>query len=411
MTGRTSTASARPCASRSTTGWWPRRPIRRRMRRRGAAGRSGADDLVSVSCPSTTFCDAVTADGATAFSTDPGSATAMWFPRQAPVPPAPATGSVQAIACASSSLCIFGDRMATIFATTNPANDLPTWTNTPIGGAALTDVACPAPTLCIAAAEDLKTASSANAGAASPVWSTPAASGICELNCLSTTFCIGFDTGAVATSTSPPAAWGAPVPIGTAAGPHRRVVRAHPDGVRGGGHGRPGDARRRRAGELGSADGRRHGGGRPDADGDRGDVVGGAGAYVSVDALRRWRQRLRGDRRCDRGDVRGRGRRRDAYAAGAGDGDERRWDGEGRLGGDRGGADASGAGRRAVGAAGPGPSARRRPARRRRQRSISTSSSGGCAGRWRPPARRRSSPTCVRARGSPARSRRCRPGG
>ena len=177
-----------------------------------------AGDLVSVSCPSTSFCDAVTADGSTAFSTDPGSATAMWFPRQNPVAPAPATGSVQAIACASSSLCIFGDQSATVFATTNPASDLPTWTNTPIGGAALTDVACPAPTLCIAAAADLKTASSANAGAATPVWSAPAASGISELGCLSTTFCVGFDDGAVATSISPPAAWSAPVPIGSGPG-------------------------------------------------------------------------------------------------------------------------------------------------------------------------------------------------
>ena len=115
-------------------------------------------------------------------------------------------------ACASSAT-----RPATVFATTNPASDSPPDLDEhPDRWRGAHRCRVPGARRCASPRQaDLKTASSANAGAApAGLGRAGRRAGSASSVACRQTFCVGFGDGAVATSISPPAAWSAPVPIG-----------------------------------------------------------------------------------------------------------------------------------------------------------------------------------------------------
>lgn len=179
----------------------------------GAAGAWIADALghggiVSVTCPTTSFCLATTSGGVLT-TTDPLGGPGAWT--FAPVDPGHFLG---AASCASASLCAIYDYEGNIVTSTDPAGGSATWTVTPVDPAgasplsSLSAVSCPTESLCVATDTGGNVFVSDNPGSASPAWSASKLDSepLYALSCPQASFCAATDrNGDVLTSTDPAA--------------------------------------------------------------------------------------------------------------------------------------------------------------------------------------------------------------
>jgi len=151
-----------PAASKWTVRQLPPQPIR---------GSSSTDQVVlyAVSCPSKSLCVATGALDTVAFSQTPTAGADRWHvvnplydePKQScleeeGVPAASCSyprGSIDAISCASESLCLAVGYEGSVFASTDPTGGANAWSVSDVnegGGAThLTAVSCPSPALCV----------------------------------------------------------------------------------------------------------------------------------------------------------------------------------------------------------------------------------------------------------------------
>jgi len=82
-----------------------------------SSGRRGVTGLVSVSCPTTTFCAAVSYTGDIVTTTHPSSLASDWTVAAIPPP-----SRFSAISCTSPTLCVAVDYDGQIHVSTSPAS-------------------------------------------------------------------------------------------------------------------------------------------------------------------------------------------------------------------------------------------------------------------------------------------------
>jgi hypothetical protein len=168
--------------------------------------------LVSVSCPTTSFCAAVDWDKIVT-STDPTGGASAWTVTSAPV------DWLTSISCPSANLCVVGtdgDDQG-LLTSTDPTGGTSAWTFSSMYGDYFTSMSCPSVNLCVALVSSGVWTSSDPAGGASTWTATVSDLGsptgdFSELSCPTTMFCAAVDThGNAVTSTNPvdPAAWSA----------------------------------------------------------------------------------------------------------------------------------------------------------------------------------------------------------
>ena len=133
-----------------------------------APGDALGPPLSGVSCPTDSLCVAVGGFDTLAFSQAPTGPVANWHVVNPSYPVGPGKtcvegephcptpgGRLQAVSCASQSLCVAVSYEGFVYASTEPTGGAGAWTptviNDPLGGAThLTAVSCPSPTLCVA---------------------------------------------------------------------------------------------------------------------------------------------------------------------------------------------------------------------------------------------------------------------
>jgi hypothetical protein len=178
---------------------------------------SGA--LQSVSCASVSLCALTTYDGWIFVSTDPAGGSAAWMPVNVNGKGQRGSTHLTSISCPSPSFCAAvsggfknanGGRVLT---STNPTAGQ--WQTAQIGEELdLRSIACGTPTLCVAAARGGQLFISTNPTGGSGSWRSvaiPAGSGDLEgASCLATVLCaVGNMTGNILTTTNPSAGAGA----------------------------------------------------------------------------------------------------------------------------------------------------------------------------------------------------------
>jgi WD40 repeat protein len=174
---------------------------------------SGADDVVSVSCPSVSLCVAVTDAGEVVTSTDPTGGASAWketpidrgnTPFGAPTP--------YAVSCPSVRLCVVVDWPGRVLATTDPTGGANAWSKATIEpGATLNAVSCPSVSLCIAGDNTGNILTSADPTGGERAWAIAPADqggrptpGLRAISCPSVSLCVAGDTnGEILTSTDP----------------------------------------------------------------------------------------------------------------------------------------------------------------------------------------------------------------
>jgi hypothetical protein len=105
-------------------------------------------DLRSISCGTPSLCVAVAKEGRLLASTEPTGGAGTWRPVTTPAGP----GDYEGASCVSTVLCAVGNQTGNILTTTNPAaGGSSTWSETNAGGSVqVTGVSCPAADACAA---------------------------------------------------------------------------------------------------------------------------------------------------------------------------------------------------------------------------------------------------------------------
>ena len=183
---------------------------------------SGTAVSSAASCPTTTFC-AVVEGKKVWISTNPTGGASAWTATTLPA----TTGTVTAltdIACPSTTLCVATGTTGSLFTSTNPTGGASAWTKTTVGTRRLMGVSCPSTTLCVVVGyKSGYVFTSTNPAGGASAWTSATITGpphFTAVNCPTTTLCVaGTSTGKLYTSTNPTggaSAWTSPW-TGTAA--------------------------------------------------------------------------------------------------------------------------------------------------------------------------------------------------
>ena len=179
----------------------------------------GANDLTSVSCPSSTLCVTVDTAGSALFSDDPGAATPTWSQ------PANEDGTnvFTGVSCPSISLCVAVDYEGNALVSHDPYTPAPAW-SAPVEIdplAPLASVSCVSPDLCVAVDTIGDALVTHDASAATPTWSAPESidpnTELVSVSCPSASMCMSVDAAGNALVTDDPGAatpaWSAPTSV------------------------------------------------------------------------------------------------------------------------------------------------------------------------------------------------------
>jgi hypothetical protein len=170
----------------------------------------GSNNLLGVSCPSTSLCVAVDGNGNVVTSTDPAGGGG-WT-----VANVDGANEFDGVSCPSTSLCVAVDAHGNVVTSTNPTGGAVAWSApTAIDGSnKLWAVSCPSTSLCVAvdAYGNVLTSTDPTAGAGA--WTAASAdtgNSLKDVSCASTSLCVAVDlAGNVVTSSNPtggPGAW------------------------------------------------------------------------------------------------------------------------------------------------------------------------------------------------------------
>lgn len=177
------------------------------------AGFSIFTEFTGVSCPSATFCVAVTDTGDVFTATNPTGGNAAWTGS------GPLSEGFTSVSCATSTLCVgiaeYGGSEG-VLTSTNPTGGAGAWNSgsVPLEGHSFGEsatIACPSTTLCVGlGTHALKQAILTTTHPASISWSATAvknsASQVWSLSCASASFCAASDDGGGIMTSSEPAA-------------------------------------------------------------------------------------------------------------------------------------------------------------------------------------------------------------
>ncbi len=101
--------------------------------------------LNAISCPTTSLCVIVDADGNAVISTDPTAASPTWTIQK--IDP---YGVLNSVSCSSESLCVAVDSGGNVVQTTDPSASSPTWSVLRVDSSVLTSVSCGSDSFCVA---------------------------------------------------------------------------------------------------------------------------------------------------------------------------------------------------------------------------------------------------------------------
>jgi hypothetical protein len=203
------------------------------------AGAADQAFMLGVSCPTESLCVAGGTDNLIASSTDPAGGVAAWsygYAGEGPRPqtesgPADRSGQIQAVSCPSASFCVAVTSLGRIYSTTRPTSPPPSWRVTQIEAEGINlhlhGVSCPTVSLCVAVSggrnDNGKVLTSTNPGGGAATWQVVQLDKSLDLrgvSCGSPSFCVAVDEeGRIVTSTNPTGdatAWNV---IGAPAGP------------------------------------------------------------------------------------------------------------------------------------------------------------------------------------------------
>lgn len=171
-----------------------------------------------VSCPSVSFCVAVTGEGYVYSSTNPTGSADDW--QVADVDGDDRDTHLQGVSCPTVSLCVAvsGERQTSgkVLTSTNPTGGAAAWTVTQLDESLdLRAVSCGTPTLCVAVAQEGRLLVSTNPTGGASAWTelgTPGGSGNLQaISCVAAVLCVAGNSGGnLLTSTNPTAlsSWG-----------------------------------------------------------------------------------------------------------------------------------------------------------------------------------------------------------
>ena len=172
---------------------------------------SVAEGFDGVSCPSTELCVAV-GGGDVATSTDPTGGAGAWSVASliAVASQIPNKDErLEAVSCASASLCVATDDTGNVWTSTDPTHGAPAWTKTNIDGSEkiLSGVSSPTESLCVAVDReggDVLTSTDPTGGAGAWTMTEVDKHTLFDVSCSSETLCVATDSyGNVLTSTDP----------------------------------------------------------------------------------------------------------------------------------------------------------------------------------------------------------------
>jgi hypothetical protein len=170
----------------------------------GTLGYDGDNGLTGVSCPATTLCVAVDANGNVVTSSNPAGGASTWHVANI------ASDSLPGVSCASATLCVAVDSGGSIYSSTNPAGGASAWQKQAnVDSNGLSSVSCPTASLCVALSPlgDIATATNPTGGASSWTIAKTGDGGfyvLGGLSCASASLCAAVDIlGNVVTSTNP----------------------------------------------------------------------------------------------------------------------------------------------------------------------------------------------------------------
>jgi hypothetical protein len=161
----------------------------------------------SIACPTTTFCAAVDSNGDVLTTTDPAGGPSAWTTTLV------GTSSLgfNSISCPTTSLCVANEAATgMVYVSTNPTGGASAWTATSLpAGTAANDLTCPTTTLCLAVDDFgdvlVTTAPASGAWTTDPVYP---GGNFDSVACASAGLCLAVGPG-VSTSTNPAGGTGA----------------------------------------------------------------------------------------------------------------------------------------------------------------------------------------------------------
>jgi photosystem II stability/assembly factor-like uncharacterized protein len=163
----------------------------------------------AISCADENLCVAVGYEGSVFTSTDPTGGAIAW--RVSDVNEGPGAAHLTAVTCPTPSFCAavsggYGGSAGRIFTSTNPA--LGVWKRVQLDGPPdLRGVSCPTPSLCVAVAKEGRIFVSGNPAGDASAWrpaSSPTQRDLFAVSCVAATLCAAGDAGGnVLTSTDP----------------------------------------------------------------------------------------------------------------------------------------------------------------------------------------------------------------
>ena len=183
----------------------------------GQAPFSQYGSVKALSCPSTSLCVGVSELGSVVRSTDPTAATPTWTRQNIETNNVCHDGidafcpaSLNAVSCPTTALCVAVDGFGSAFVSTNPAAADPAWAETSINGETpLTAVSCLSASLCVAVDGSGRALVSHNPTATSPDWASAFidTQPLRSVSCSATTLCVAVSSfGKALTTTNPTAA-------------------------------------------------------------------------------------------------------------------------------------------------------------------------------------------------------------
>jgi hypothetical protein len=189
----------------------------------------GTTALDAISCPSASLCVAVDAAGRVGSSTNPGDPSSWTFAT------IDSGHRLNALSCPSTSLCAAVDNAGQVLVSATPTTT--PWSNAlrlSPGSSSLTGVSCTPAGLCVAVATDGTVYASANAGSATPTWSSTAvdSTSLNAVSCSAVGVCVlGDQNGSLIASDGPAAAPPAWAPAAADAGRPLTAVSCLADGL------------------------------------------------------------------------------------------------------------------------------------------------------------------------------------
>ncbi len=182
-------------------------------------GYSAAEQVDAVACASTSLCVAVGNGGQISETSDPAASTPTW---SAPATIDPFGNQLNSIACPSTGLCVAVDLQGQAMTTTDPAAGASSWSapaQVDPDARSLISVSCPSTSLCVAVGTSGEGFVTFNPGASSPTWTEQSGTdggALMSVSCPSTTVCVAVDDHGNVTTIDPSApspTWSTPLEI------------------------------------------------------------------------------------------------------------------------------------------------------------------------------------------------------